>query len=277
MKNTKSTMKYVVFACLVLTSTQLRSCDTPLWNAGDYWVWEITEPGFGKSMKAALSEELETNLFMSVVKGRETIEGEECYYTLETYDGHPESEHHSYYLVSCPPTEFHGIEYNTATGTPVMKSTIYPAGNYIMQFPLYLGKTWEGECTYISWTYSADADKWEQFEEIAAQVEAEVTSIESVEVEAGIFETYRVEAMNYTYSVLKSAVWYSPEVKNTVKGEIYIYEDKIPHLYLEFELTEYYLVTSYPWGTVGLAAGVIGGAVIALAYVLQTRNKKNVC
>ncbi|MBU7028987.1 MAG: hypothetical protein HXS48_18780 [Theionarchaea archaeon] len=29
MKGTKGTIKYVVFACLILTSSQIESCDTP--------------------------------------------------------------------------------------------------------------------------------------------------------------------------------------------------------------------------------------------------------
>ena len=249
----------------------LESCDAPVWNAGDYWVWRITEPGFNKSMKASVSEELETNLFTSIVKGKEVIEGKECYYNLELYDGHPESEHHSYYPVECPPTEFYGIEYNTQTGTPVLKSIIYPYGNYIIQFPLYVGKIWEGECTYISWTYNADTENWEQYEEIIARVEARVVSIEEVTVDAGTFETYKVEAMNYTYSVLKSIVWYSPEIKNTVKGEIYIYEDKIPHLYLEFDLTEYHLA-EFPWSALILVGALIIGAGALAVYCKKRQN-----
>ncbi len=258
---------------LISVSAQLEMCETPVWTKGDYWVWEITEPGFGKSMKASASEQLETNVFSSVVKGRENIEGEECYYALETYDGHPESEHHSYYLVSCPPTEFHGIEYNTVTGKPVLKSTLYPSGNHIVQFPLYLGKTWEGECTYISWTYDAENDSWTQFEEIIARVEAEVKAIEAVEVPAGTFETYRIEAMNYTYNLLKSVVWYSPEVKNTVKGEMYIYEDKVPQLYLEFDLIEYHLAKTFPWELAVLVVGALGSIIVFVVLHYKSSKK----
>lgn len=262
---------WLKIVCLILVLFPLESCETPVWNTGDYWVWRISEPGFRESMKAYATDKLETNAFTSIVKGREVIEGEECYYCLELYDGHPDTEHHSYYLVSCPPTEFYGIEYNTTTGDPVMKSVIRPEGNYIVEFPLYVGKTWEGECTYVSWTYEKDTDKWEQSEEIFARIEAEVKDIESVEVEAGTFEAYRIEAMNYTYNVLKSVVWYSPEVKNTVKGEIYIYEDKIPQMYLEFELTEYYLPTPFLWEGIIVAAAVLGGA----AAVVYGRKRKS--
>ena len=258
-----------LFCFIAASLVQSSMCDAPVWNVGDCWVWDVTEPGWGKSREVFLSEEMETNLLKSVVRGKEFMEGEECYHNFETYEGHPESEYHSYYLISCPPTEHHGIEYNTETGNPVMKSTIYP-GNFIVQFPLDLGKRWEGEYKFVEWTRDEDTDTWVQSTEISVEIEAEVTSIESVEVEAGTFTTYRIEMMYYTFKMLKSVVWYSPEVKNTVKGEAYVYEDKIPQLYYEFELVEYDLVTPFPWELL-----LVGGAIVAgVAAIVVTLYKK---
>jgi hypothetical protein len=247
--------------CMLVAIVALQSeCDVPVWNKGDTWVWSVSEPGIGKSREVFLSEEMETNLLTSTVQGKEMIGGVECYHDYETYDGHPESEYHSYYLVSCPPTEHHGIEYNTQTGEPVMKSTIYP-GNYIVQFPLYLGKTWEAAYTFVEWTYDEEQGDWVQTSEIAVEIEAEVTACESVTVTAGTFEAYKIEAMYYTFKIMKSLVWYAPEVKNSIRGEAYVVEDKAPQLYYEYELVEYHLASPFVIICGSLAA--VSAAVIA--------------
>lgn len=257
-RNKKVTAFFFFFTCF-FTVAAYKSCDVPVWNKGDTWVWRVSEPGIGKSREIFLSEKMETNLLTSVVQGKEVINGVECYHDYETYDGHPESEYHSYYLVSCPPTEHHGIEYNTTTGAPVMKSTIYP-GNYIVQFPLYVGKTWNENYTFVEWTY--EEEEWNQTSEIAVEIEAEVTAVDKITVSAGTFEAYRIEVMYYTFKIVKSIIWYAPAVKNSVKGEAYVIEDKVPQLYYEYELVEYDLVI--PLSKIGLGAAVSVAALIGI-------------
>ncbi|MBU6996761.1 MAG: hypothetical protein HXS41_08345 [Theionarchaea archaeon] len=247
------------------------SCSVPVWNEGDTWVWEVAEPGIGKSREVFLSEKKEVNLLTSVVQGKEFIEGAECYHDYETYDGHPESEYHSYYLVSCPPTEHHGIQYDTRTKKPVMKSTIDP-GNYIVQFPLYVGQTWNESYTFVEWTYQEESDAWTQTSEIAVEIEAHVTGIESVTVPAGTFEAYKIEVMYYTFKMVKSIIWYSPEVKNSIRGEAYVIEDKIPHLYYEYQLVDYHLAQPFLL-EMGVTATVII-VVAVLAYYIYYKKKK---
>ncbi|MGD2247611.1 MAG: hypothetical protein PVF58_04335 [Candidatus Methanofastidiosia archaeon] len=256
---------YLVVCMLVAMVTLQSECDVPIWNKGDTWVWSVSEPGIGKSREVFLSEEMETNLLTSVVQGKEIINGVECYHDYETYDGHPESEYHSYYLVSCPPTEHHGIEYNTETGEPVMKSTIYP-GNYIVQFPLYLGKTWEATYTFVEWTYDKTLGEWVQTSEIEVEIEAEVTAFESVTVSAGTFEAYKIEVMYYTFKIVKSFIWYAPEVKNSIKGEAYVIEDKAPQLYYHYELVEYHLASPVVI-LYGLLTALSAAVIVAVYYI----------
>lgn len=259
-------MKVSLFFLIIVMASQ--SCDVPVWNKGDTWVWSVSEPGIGKSREVFLSEEMETTLLTSVVQGKEIIDGLECYHDYETYDGYPEYEYHSYYLVSCPPTEHHGIQYDKETGNPVMKSTIYP-GNYIVQFPLYQGKTWNEAYTFVEWTYNEEDETWAQSSEIAVEIEAEVKGIESVTVPAGTFESYRIEVMYYTFKIVKSVIWYSPEIKNSVKGEAYVIEDKIPQLYYEYELVEYHLVNPY---FLPMILGVI--LMTAISGIVYSRKMK---
>lgn len=257
---------------IVLLAAAQESCTVPVWNTGDTWVWQVSEPGIGKSREVFLSEEKEINLLTSVVQGKEFIEGAECYHDYETYDGHPESEYHSYYLVSCPPTEHHGIQYDTQTKKPVMKSTIDP-GNYIVQFPLYVGQTWNENYTFVEWTYQEETDAWTETSEITVEIEAEVKGIESVTVPAGTFEAYKIEVMYYTFKMVKSVIWYSPEVKNSIKGEAYVIEDKIPQLYYEYELVEYQLVRPF-LVEIGLGAAASICVAAAAYYIYYMRKKK---
>lgn len=260
----------IFFLCLLVT---VQSCDVPVWNKGDTWVWSVTDLGVGRLQEVFESGKTETNLLKSVVVGKEVMEGVECYHDYETYDGHPEYEYHSYYSVSCPPTEHHGIQYSTATGKPVLKSTIYP-GNYIVQFPLYQGKTWKQSYTAVEWTYHEENDSWVQTSEISVEVESEVKGIESVTVPAGTFEAYRIEGMYYTFKMVRSVVWYSPEVKNSVKGEAYVIEDKIPTLYYTYELVEYHLATPL-WLKIGCGILIIAAVPAVIMYVRMRKAKKD--
>jgi hypothetical protein len=261
-----------VILFIVLLAAAQGSCTVPVWNTGDTWVWQVSEPGIGKSREVFLSEEKEINVLTSVVQGKEFIEGAECYHDYETYDGHPESEYHSYYLVSCPPTEHYGIQYDTRTKKPVMKSTIDP-GNYIVQFPLYVGQTWDEDYTFVEWTYQEETDTWTQTSEITVEIEAQVKGIESVTVPAGTFEAYKIEVMYYTFKMVKSVIWYSPEVKNSIKGEAYVIEDKIPQLYYEYELVEYQLAQPFLL-KMGLGAAASICVAVAAYYIYYMRKKR---
>lgn len=269
--NTRYVFLWFFLTCFIMVAAQSKSCDVPVWNKGDTWVWRVSEPGIGKSREVFLSEEMEPSLLTSVVRGKELIDGLECYHDYETYDVHPESEYHSYYLVSCPPTEHYGIEYSTETGNPVMKSTIYP-GNYIVQFPLYLGRMWEERYKFVEWTYDEEKDEWVQTSEIDVEIEAEVKAIEPVTVPAGTFESFRIETMYYTFKMVKSVVWYSPEVKNSVKGEAYVIEDKVPQLYYEYELVEYSLAIPYLL-EIGLGAAISVGVILLGIFYYKKKKE----
>lgn len=267
--------RYSLFFLIIIGTIQVlaaESCDVPVWNKGDTWIWRVTEPGIGESREIFLSEEAETNLLTSIVQGKEWIGGVECYHDYETYDGHPESEYHSYYLVSCPPTEHHGIQYDTATGKPVMKSTIYP-GNYIVQFPLSLGKTWNAPYTFIEWTYDESTGLWDQTSEIFVEIEAEVTALEDVTVPAGTFRSYKIEVMYYTFKKVQSEIWYSPEVKNTVKGNAAVIEDKVPQPYYAFELVEYRLAHSFRFKMISGSFLMLAVIIAFITYIYKNKKK----
>ena len=263
---------WVLILLGILQAHCAQPCEVPIWNEGDTWVWRVTEPGIGTSREIFLSEETETHLLTSVVQGREWIDGVECYHDFETYDGHPESEYHSYYLVSCPPTEHHGIEYNTSTGNPVMKSTIYP-GNYIVQYPLFVGKTWNAPYTFIEWTHNELTGQWDQTSKISVEIEAEVTALEEITVPAGTFTAYKIEVMYYTFKMMRSEIWYSPSVKNTVKGYAAVIENKIPQVYYEFELVEYSLAHSYHRLFISGSLLMIGIIIAFLTYIYNTKRR----
>jgi hypothetical protein len=88
------------------------------------------------------------------------------------------------------------------------------------KFPLYVGKKWD--YTHTSSKYKQSSGTGDELAVTDSNVK--VVAYEQVKVPAGTFWAYKIEENRVTRGTkslrgYKVTVWYSPEVKNTVKSE----------------------------------------------------------
>jgi len=202
-------------SALMTESSDISADEVPTWVEGDNWSYRSNE-----SYRVQ-------NYTAEMVSEREHIDIDEtifdCYMINYTIDDFVETH---FYTIDGLSLVAEMSDEGTFAYNPTLKR---------FEFPLDVGTTWDSAT--IIWREPEDGGTWEKQQEW--ELEFKVEEITTVEVPAGTFDTYVINITQYEgMGEFVEYYYYSPEVKNMVKREEYLYGN----LQLTEELTDYELM-----------------------------------
>jgi hypothetical protein len=182
--------------------------EMPEFNIGDRWEYLSTTLGMNMSMTFEISEQTTidvngTNYNVWAIEADSTIDflG---YYTAE-------STGYNYHLIS----NMAVVKSDMTMSVIGIDSTIiitYEPPKADIDFPLTIGKTWTSSFTETTQTDVMGETEYSQYN---SSFNYTVIGMETITVEAGTFECYKIEADDGEGTLV--TIWYSSEVKNKVK------------------------------------------------------------
>ncbi len=207
---------FSIISCFILvaslSSFVVGDSDTPEWEVGNEWKYEMTVMDIKGNVTHKVSEITNIN-----VNGTNY----EVYHIEVIGSGGKE---HLYYTIS----DFSLVKMEVPS-TAVSSSltfTYYPPKKEF-DFPLVIEKSWNS--TYNMTIYSGESDP----ADVTMNEAYSVTKIESLTIKAGTFECYRIESLD-RYESVHTTRWYSEEVKNVVKSSV-----NMSGMITEMELVSY--------------------------------------
>ncbi|HVN31357.1 MAG TPA: hypothetical protein VMT45_05185 [Thermoanaerobaculaceae bacterium] len=152
----------------------------PVWNVGDEWEYRYEQPGAAGT-------------FVRSITRAETVDGVKHMVMRQ-------ASREAFFRV-----DDGALTMETVSGSVVNR---YRPANVLVSFPLSVGKRWER-------VYTEERPVERQTMEVAQSCVAEAE--ESVTVPAGTFSTIRVVCRNTRTAIEAYRLWYSPEVRNSVR------------------------------------------------------------
>ncbi|UCE35948.1 MAG: hypothetical protein JSW00_10300 [Thermoplasmata archaeon] len=203
-----------VFLIEVLAFTAAGDAEMPEWKEGDQWKYQMT--AFG--MSVPVTYEVSEITFIDV--------NDKNYEVYDLKFSIMGSEQHHYYHTSSMGLVKTKIPTYIGSEEKLLEY-VYDPPKKEYDFPLTEGKKWTS--SHTSSTYDDDYGWMNSTEDI----DYEVVEIETITVEAGTFECYRIDSED-DYGYTNTSVWYSPKVKNMVKSSVEAFG-----IETEMELTSY--------------------------------------
>ncbi len=193
---------FSIISCFILVmslvSMVASDSDTPKWEVGNEWKYEMKVMGIEGTVTHKVSEI--TNI---EVKGTNY----EVYHVEVIGSGGTE---HMYYTTS--DLSLVKMEIPSTSVSSALTFTYHPP-KLDFNFPHAVGKTWNS--TYNMTIITGEADPVN----VTMNEDYEVIKMENLTVAAGTFECFRIESLD-RFENIHTTKWYSEDVKNIVKSSV---------------------------------------------------------
>jgi hypothetical protein len=209
---------FLLLALPLSSFTAESDAEQPQWKVGDKWHYKSTQLEGTQDISVEVTEitnvnvnNIDYDVYVVETKSNFTFQG----VTLITGIN-------SYILRSNLAKVKNEFTETVSQNTSIVMTTTYNPPRKDYDFPLKVGKTWYSESTESFFD-------GETYNNISRRLDYSVVELESLTLEAGTFECYKIKIDDGLGSIYYD--WYSPKVSNTVNATLRL------DLFLPLELT----------------------------------------